>query len=414
MKNILTILLFLTSINLTFSQGKIKADIEIINFLGRVPQKVESNCLSDNLLRILYYSIQPEDYPKIGYLNTKGEVIIEPKFNMGSEFYGNYANIIKDSLYGYVSKDGEETYFDNYTDVFFYYGNTGIAKKNGKYGLINRNGDSLTEFRYTMISNFGFDHYKCQTENKKSHILNSVGKIVFNEKLEFDIQSHYFDKDSILVYQELIDERKLNGLVNIDGEIIIEPRYQKIYFIDDDELYIVKKDNRYGFINRLGNEVIPIIYDKVGFNINENLIPVLKGGKWGYINRSNETKIPFEYDEAYAFFNGLAFVKKGENYGCINTKNEVKVEFKLKKAEHPFFTNNLALFEENSKYGFINKRGEIKIPVIYDKAYPFINGLAYVEVDGKVGYIDKKGKEVIPIKYKQLWFENDGIIRFAE
>lgn len=80
---------------------------------------------------------------------------------MGLEFYGNYVNIIKDFLYGYVSKDGEEIYFDNYMDVFFYYGNIGIVKKNGKYGLINWNGDLLIEFRYMMISNFGFDYYKC-------------------------------------------------------------------------------------------------------------------------------------------------------------------------------------------------------------------------------------------------------------
>ena len=62
----------------------------------------------------------------------------------------------------------------------------------------------------------------------------------------------------------------------------------------------------------------------------------------------------------------------------------------------------------------VNKKGRIKIPAIYDKALPFVNELAYVEVDGKVGYINKKGEEIIPIKYKQLWFESNGIIRFAE
>ncbi|MFK7747002.1 MAG: WG repeat-containing protein [Kordia sp.] len=414
MKNKITIILLLISINWTFSQEKIKADIDIINFLGRVPQKTESNSLSDNLLRILYYKIQPKEYPKIGYLNNKGQIVIKPKFNMASEFYGDYANVIKDSLYGYVNKDGKETYLENYTDVFFYYGNTGIVKKNGKYGLINRKGDSLTEFKYTMVSNFGFNHFKCQTENKKSHILDSNGNVIFNRSLKFDIQSHYFDKDSIIVFRETIDRKKLNGLVSIDEKVIIQPKFENIYFINDSELYVVKNNKKFGFIDKSGKVVIPLIYDKVGFNINDNLIPALKDGKWGFINRENETKIPFEYDDATAFLNGLAFVKKGENYGCINTKNKIKVKFDLKKTKYPFFTNDLALFEENGKYGFINKKGRIKIPAIYDKALPFVNELAYVEVDGKVGYINKKGEEIIPIKYKQLWFESDGIIRFAE
>ena len=308
----------------------------------------------------------------------------------------------------------KETYFENYTDVFFYYGNTGLAKKNGKYGLINRKGDSLTQFKYTMVRNYGFNHYICQTESKKSHILNSDGKIIFNKDLKFDIKSHYFDKDSILIYQEKIDKKKLNGLVNINGKSIIEAKYEEIYFINDNQLYAVKSENKYGFINKFGKEVIPIIYDEVSFNINENLIPVKKNGKWGFVNRKNETKIPFEYDEANSFLNGIAFVKKGEYYGCIDTKNKVKIKFILSKTNYQFFTENLALFVENGKYGFINKKGKIKIPAIYNKAFPFINGLAYVELDGKVGYINKTGNEIIPIKYKQLWFENDGVIRFAE
>lgn len=414
MKNKVTLCLFLLMINLTFSQEKIKADIEIFNFMGRIPQKTERNSLSDNLLRFLYYQIQPENSLKIGYLNTKGKVVIAPKFNMGSEFYDKYANVIKDSIYGYVTKDGNETYIKNYTDIFFYYGNTGIAKKNGKYGLINRNGDSLTQFKYTMVLNFGFNHYLGQTENKKSHILNSSGNIIFNKDLKFDLRSYYFDKDSILIYQQIIDKKKLNGLVNIKGKVIIEPKYEEIHVTNATGLYAVKNKNKYGFIDMNGKEVIPLIYDTVGFTITENLIPVLKNGKWGFINGKNETIIPFEYDEAYTFSNGLAFVKKGEKFGCIDTKNKIKVKFSLEKTTYPFFTENLALFVENGKYGFINKKGKIIIPAIYDKSFPFLNGLAYVELGGKVGYINKKGVEIIPIKYKQLWFENDGMIRFAE
>ena len=174
MKNkFLLFILLIISSNYANSQEKIKADqekikagLDIMMSLGRVPQKTESNSLSDNLLRILYYEIQPENYPKIGYLNTKGDVVIEPKYNLGSDFYGNYANIIKDSVYGYIDKAGNEVFIKNLEEVFFYYGNTGTAKKNGLYGLINRKGDSLTDFKYTMASNFGFNHFKCQTKIK--------------------------------------------------------------------------------------------------------------------------------------------------------------------------------------------------------------------------------------------------------
>ena len=414
MKNKLTILLFLIIINFTFSQQKIKADVDIINFLGRNPGKTESNVLTDNLLRMLYYSIQPENYPKIGYLNKKGEVIINPKFNMASEFYDNYANIIKDSTYGYVDKNGVETYFKEYDYAFFYYSNTGLASKNGKVGLINRKGDSITEFKYNIINLFGFNHFICRPENKRGHIINSDGKIVFNENLEYDIKNYSFGKDSIFIYQEIIDKKKLNGIVNINGKVITQPIYQDIQFINDGDFYVVKKENQYGCIDKSGNVVIPIIYDKIDYYLKKGLILAMKNGKWGYINQKNETIIPFQYDEACPFFNDLAFVKKGDFYGTINVKNKIKFKFSHEKTKFPFFTENLALFKENGKYGFINKKGKTKIPAIYDKAFPYINGLAYVEINGKVGYIDTKGKEIIPIKYNQLWFESDEMIRFAE
>lgn len=410
----LLIILIITPSHYSFSQDKIEANIDVMMFLGRVPQKTESNSLADNLLRILYYDIQPENYPKIGYLNPKGKVVVEPKYNMGSDFYGGYANIIKDSVYGYINKDGKEILLKKYEKTFFYYGNTGIALKNGKYGLINRKGDSITDFQYTMISNFGFEHFKCQTEKKRSHILDANGKIIFNSDLDYDIRSHYFDSDSLFVFQEIIDGNKWKGLVNTKGEILCKPKYHEIYFINDKEFYAVKHENKYGFINKLGDVVIPPIYDKIGFNINENLITVQKNEKWGFINRKNEEKIPFIYDEAFAFLDDRAFVKKGDFYGIINKKNVIIAPFNLEKTGFPFFTNKLALFKKGGKYGFINKKGKIKIPAVYEKALPFLNGLAYVELNGKVGYINNKGDEIIPVKHKQLWLESEGIIRFSE
>ena len=415
MKNkILTVFITIIFYNHSFSQEKINADVSIMNFLDRIPQKVESNALPDNIINILYFDIQPDSFPKIGYLDKKGKVLIQPKYNMGLDFYGSNANIIKDSVFGYINKNGDETLFNQFERTFFYYGNTGIAKKNGKYGLIDRNGNSLTDFEYPIIRLFGSNHFMLYNEDKKGKISDSKGNIIFNEKLVFDVESHYFESDSLLVYQEVIDGKKLSGLVNLEEKIILKPRYENIYFINDKEYYAVNKDNKWGFINKAGIEVIPLIYDEVGLTINDNLIPVKKIDKWGFISRKNETVIPFMYDEAYAFSEGLAFVKKEEKYGCIDRRNRTIVDFNLEKTNFPFFTNKMALFKKGNKYGFIDKKGRVTIPPIYDQAFPFVNGLAYVDLSGKVGYIDKKGEVIIPIKYNQLWFESEGIIRFAE
>jgi len=418
-KILILVLSCVVTINISFSQKtqkKVKADIETVLFLGRIPYKTEINSQTDFLLRILYYKMQPEGFPKTGYMNINGEILVEPKYNMGSEFYDNYANVINDSIYGYIDKNGKETFFKEYQYAFFYYGDTGIAAKNNKFGLIDRMGNPLTEFKYRQIMNFGFNHFKVQLENKKFQILNNTGELIFNEDMSYDIKSDYFEADSLLVFEEKNQNGdELKGLVNIDGEKIVKAIYESIYFIGDDELIAVKSKQKYGFINKLGEVVVPVKYDKISFNINDNLIPVKRDSKWGYINKKGEEEIPFIFNKATGFTEGLAYVENDSISGYINSRNKIKIEYNFDQTKLPFFSDGRALIKKSDKYGFISKRGKIKVPAIYDKAYPFVDGIAYVELNGKSGYIDRNGKIVIPIKYKQMWFpSNNGVIRFIE
>ncbi|MFT7898754.1 WG repeat-containing protein [Tenacibaculum ascidiaceicola] len=414
MKNKILLLAIIAIISSdSFSQEKIKPDIAIMNFLGRVPQKTPMNSAIDNLIKMLYYNPQPPKSLKIGFLDTKGKTVVKAKYNMASDFYGNYANVIRDSIYGYINNEGEEVLFKQYEEVYFYYENVGIAKKKGKYGLIDRKGDSLTRFEYTSIDNLGFNLFKAYAKKRPNLIMNAKGDIIFNKDSRFDIRSHYVTSDSLFIFQKDINGEKLQGLVSINGEIVCKAKYQDIYFINDKKFFVVKNKDKYGFIDKKGKEVIPLIYEKVSFNINNDLIAAMKKDKWGYINRKNKEVIPFVYDEAHAFLGGLALVRKGNLYGSINKRNKVKIDFKLEPTGYPFYTNNLKLYKEDGKYGFIDKKGKVKIKAKYDNAFPFINELAYVELNGKAGYINKEGKEIIPIKYKQLWFESDGLIRFA-
>ena len=244
-----------------------------------------------------------------------------------------------------------------------------------------------------MLSNRAYEigEMLSELENKLKHIENSI---------EWD--------------EKLIDNKKLQGLVKLNGEIIVEPIYDNVNFIEDKDFFVVVENKKYGFINKEGKVIIPLIYDKVSFNITENLICAKLNNKWGFIDRKEVVVIPFEYDEAFPFFNGIAIVSKEKSYIGIDKKNKTKKKFGTLKTKFPFSSNNLILFEEEGKYGYVSKNGKTLIPAKFDYAYPFVDRIAYVELDEKSGFINKKGKEIIPIKYSQLWLESDGLIRFVE
>lgn len=415
MKNILLFSFIFFISHSVQSQEKIKADFQTIDFLGKTPYKTPNNSMTENLLRILYFNPKSGTQKKIGFMNSRGKTIINPKYTLASDFYNGYANIIKDSIYGYINKKGEETLFPQYDQTYFYYSNTGIAKKNGKYGLIDRSGNPLSDFSYIMINLFGFDHFSGVLSKDKTQLLNEDAKIVFNQDFKFDIKSYYFENDSLLVFEKSIDSKKLQGLVKLNGEIILEPIYDKITFIEDKFFFVVVKNKKYGFINKEGKVIIPLIYEEVSFNITENLICAKLNNKWGFINRAEEIVIPFEYDEAYPFFDGVAIVRKEKTYVGIDKKNKIKTKLGTLKSKFPFSSNNLILFEEEGKYGYVDKNGKIVVPAKFEYAYPFVDGgIAYVELKGKSGFINKKGKEVVLIKYSQLWLESEGLIRFVD
>ncbi len=413
MKNIIFLFLILFSFNSTFSQDKIKGDLKIMSFLGTNPSLSESNALSDGIYMMLYHSTHWKNNARVGYLSSKGDTIVPAKYHVGSDFYGDYANVVIDSIFGYIDKTGQETFFPQYDKVFFYYSNTGIAKKDKKFGLINRKGEPLSEFKYRNINLFGSKYFKCQTMDKVHQVLDEDGQIIFNKELAVDVRSHYFNSDSILIYMDTINGSTLKGLINIKGIRLTKPKYMEVYPTDD-SYYVVIENGRYGFIDKTGLEVIPSIYRKVGFNIKEELVAVKQEGKWGFINLKNETIIPFEYDKAFAFIDNLAFVQKGEFFGCINKENETIIDFTLTETKFPYFSEDFAILEKSGKFGYFNKEGKTIIPAIYDYAFPFFKGRAVVELDGKMGVINKKGEPVIPIIYLQLWFESERMIRYAE
>ncbi|MDY7395712.1 WG repeat-containing protein [Aureibaculum sp. 2210JD6-5] len=395
----------------------LRLTIEELIYLGKVPQNNLSNIEVDKLDYDLSYDIPNDSTIKIGYLNAKGKTIIDPIYDMGLDYYGEYANVIKDSVYGVIDKKGNTKFYKQYDKVLFYKGNVGMAVKNNLSGLINKEGKPISDFIYSRIDIFGIDCFKATIgtgEKKQSFVLNKKGEVMFklNAKNRSIIMA-----DSLLIYEDVVNEKKKQGLININGNVSLKAQYDELMFEygKDDYVFVVNNGKK-GYINKKGEVIVPIIYDELGLGFNEGLLAASKNGKWGFIDKNNQVVIPFIYDDANGFYEELAFVKKGDYYGYIDKNNKIKIPFRFHNSKFAFFAQSRCVFadKETGKYGFINKKGKVIVKPIYDMALPFYNDKALVRLNGKEGYIDRKGKEVVPIKYRQLWLERNGMIRFVK
>lgn len=303
----------------------------------------------------------------------------------------------------------------------------------------------------------------------------------------FTIFSNKPKEDKVNLFSNNLVAVKLDdgwGYMNNKGEVKINAQFEKAYPFADNGLALVSLDGFYGFINLKGQYVINPIYSEANSFVENNDLTVVKRNlKYGYVNKDGKEVIPCQFENAYQFSNGLAVVKIGGKYGFINSKGKFEVNpiydyaesFKNNKVSvvgkriddemmyaivsksgdlltdfmlNQVYTNedyvitfdgtyygfckldlvplfktdyqiagfpiNLSSFDdideklipfrnnETYKYGFLNMDGQVVIEAKYDIVDNFYDGLALVKFDGKYGFIDAKGKLVIANTYDHV------------
>ena len=170
------------------------------------------------------------------------------------------------------------------------------------------------------------------------------------------------------------------GVVDINGDWIIPPKYDYIYLQDDG--LIVQLSGNYGYMDFDGNWIIFPKFDRIdGFD------------KFGY---SNATKT------SYGFFNNTTL------YGRIDKKGNwvVKPIFEL-LGNADEFGNCVA--QMNNKYGLIDKDGIWILPPIYQSLYSFDKFGYTAQLNGKAGKIDIKGNWQISPQFDAMHsFDDQG------
>ena len=285
---------------------------------------------------------------------------------------------INKTYWGYINTDGDVAISLNYDKAYDFDENyLAVVKYDGKYGLINTKNEKVLKVKYDVIKYMGEDIYY-YASGKKGYLAlyNSPSKLEVIKEVYYN-HVGTFNEDLAVVVRD-----KKVGYINKDGLEVIPLKYdyKKDFNYNFYNGYaFFYKNNKYGIINNNGIEVVAPKYEDV---INDyvleldftdiyfsgyELIPVKIDGKWGYIKPNGETIIEPKYLEAY-----------------------------------PFTDSNLARVKlTNDYYNFINPSGELLNSNTYDEVSDFYNGYAMTsfKVNKKEGLIDHQGLIVIPNEY---------------
>lgn len=261
-----------------------------------------------------------------GYINTGGDVVIEPQYDLAvadtgvgyllvskNQYEKNVsfelidrvekANVFTDTAssevkFGtfFVDYNGAKKIVDKqrrgmiFDDIQGYGSGMMAVCENGMYRYVDSNFDTVDDEKKYLFA--GVFHQGV------APVMTSSGWMIIDEK-QNRAGNDYFEK---------IRLNEANIAVN-------------------DGVFFGLNSNGWGLYSSDGTQITQDSYeDCCCANGSKEPIAVKKAGKWGFINASGETVLDFQYDGARSFSNGVAAVEVDGLWGMITPENKMIVE----------------------------------------------------------------------------------------
>lgn len=220
---------------------------------------------------------------KFGYVNEKGEVLPTGKLWEAGDFSHGYARIA-DGQYKVIDKNGNEVDFPtgayNFVETN---GNFIIASDTGGLVVLDMNGKLLSGTETGHKALFGKSFIIGQKQ-----IADINGNIIY--EAPEGVRIDYFGKDGPVtkISKRITDQRGLSiqvdGLINQQGEVIIEPGYKGLREVAEGVFWTPDSKSLFDVY---GNSIAEVEgYDVSVYNtLTYKLLPVksYESHKWGYV-----------------------------------------------------------------------------------------------------------------------------------
>jgi hypothetical protein len=332
---------------------------------------------------------------KFGYINTNGQLVIEDLYDGVREFSENLAATNLDGKWGYIDQLGQTVIKHEYRSAYAF--KKGIARVQDfdkKYWFIDKQGKKLNSVGFDTAYDCLDNLIRVRT-GQGYNFININGDTLLNDYLD---GAKDFKRELSIIQRE-----KRYGMIDKNGERVMEMEYDKIYI--DDSYIRAKKDGKYFIFDTKGNKIVDTGFEKLT-EFQDSFAAAKNNQQWQLITEDGQATHTFNSDtkrvEAAGESKWRVTTEKGisivDNKGSLLTNEAYEQIFN--------FSEGFAVFSKNNKWGYLNTEGKEQIPAIFDLNWDFKDGRARVVTQGGIGFIDYSGNIVIrPIFFEVKDFE---------
>ena len=241
-----------------------------------------------------------------GFINAVGNTILEPQFELVTNFSGNYAVVQTDDVLEIINRAGiRQAIADfNVTSISYFNGNSFVhsMEEYEGYFIGMWPSGSLTFYRgYDYIDFIGALSYGIRVFRRdylysvfgdfiyESVAIDELGRAAVNGRVFVNSGNGYYMKD-------------------LNGNIVVGSFEDAKPFFETGGLAAVKRGGLWGFINNAGEVVVDFIYEDAQSS-SFNLAGVKKDGLWGFIALTNDWPrivIEPQFEKVNPFVGGMA------------------------------------------------------------------------------------------------------------
>lgn len=201
-------------------------------------------------------------YPKWGYKNAAGGVVIKPKYNLAEEFSEGLAAVAPKYDYGFIDETGQMVIKPGFADAgSFSEGLAGVrSKKEGLWGYIDKQGNTVVPFIYQQA--FPFHNGKARVKiNDKFGVIDRQGAYVL-EPIYYSINAT--DENGRILF----GTNGLYGLMDENLNVVVNPEYSGLSVATEwsgmyKGMYYCTKTGLKGVIDQNGAIIVPPVYTEL-------------------------------------------------------------------------------------------------------------------------------------------------------
>lgn len=206
---------------------------------------------------------------KYGFIDTKGKVVIELKYEWASSFSDGLTIVSVEGLYGAIDTQGKTVIPFEYQALADFHDGFATAARppkdlenyESKYGLINKKNEVVIPFMYESMGNLSESLIAVKKDGKWGYV-DTKNKAIIPITLKYEMVNDFSDGlAAVFSYEENSDNLKY-GYIDKTGKLVIPIQFTKAYWDDSEGLIdfnngiavVNDKEGRTFCINKKGKE----------------------------------------------------------------------------------------------------------------------------------------------------------------